>query len=49
MKCPECNKEMENLGPVPRMGRRVIGKQYFKMKCTGCGNVNYVKPNEVKK
>ena len=48
MKCKKCNEEMKNLGLVPRMGRRVIGKQYFKMRCPGCGKMEYVKPSELR-
>ncbi len=50
MKCEKCGKEMKNLGLVPRLGRKVIGKQYFKMKCSNpkCPEVKYIKPSELK-
>ncbi len=51
MKCERCGSEMKNLGVVPKMGRRVIGKQYFKMKCLNpkCGEIKYIKPSELRR
>jgi predicted RNA-binding Zn-ribbon protein involved in translation (DUF1610 family) len=44
MKCEKCGREMKNLGVVPKMGRRVIGKQYFKMQCPNCPEeIKYIK------
>ncbi len=47
MKCEKCGSEMKNLGLVPRLGRRSLGKQYFKMKCSKCGEIKYVKPRDL--
>jgi len=47
MKCEKCGSEMKNLGLVPELGRRVIGKQYFKMQCLKCGKTKYVKPRKL--
>jgi len=48
MQCDKCGKEMKIEKLVPRMSQRVIGKQYFKMKCPSCGEIKYMKPTKVR-
>ncbi len=53
MKCEKCGKEMKNLGLVPRLGRKAMGKQYFKIECSNpaCpkyGEIKYIKPGKFK-
>ena len=47
MKCENCGSEMKNLGLVPRLGRRSLGKRFYKMKCEKCGETKYVKPRDL--
>ncbi len=47
MKCEKCESEMQNLGLVPKLGRKSLGKQFYKMKCPKCGEIKYVKPSEL--
>ena len=52
MKCEKCESEMQNLGFVPKLGKKVVGKQYFKIQCPNpsCekyGEIKYVKPSEL--
>lgn len=49
--CEICGSEMLIEKIMPKLGRRSLGKQYYKMICSkpGCKNVKYVKPGELEK
>ncbi len=44
MDCEKCRIEMKNLGLRPNLGRKSLGKQFYKMQCPKCGKIKYVKP-----
>ncbi len=51
MKCEKCGDGMIIVKLVPRLGRKVMGKQYLKVKCENLkcpqyGEEKYVKPSE---
>ncbi len=53
MKCEKCGGKMYKVGLAPKLGRRSLGKQYFKMQCRNIncekfGEIKYVKPRELK-
>lgn len=54
MKCLRCKEdgkevEMDYIDLVPKLGRRSLGKQFYKYKCPRCGTVERIKPRDLKK